>query len=212
MFWSLNLIHLFDFYLMLALLAGTLQRVEQYREIGRLILKGPGRWPRLLELVKQHRMIFLTWTTVLPGLLVLGLSIVQWLASRQVWPHADLTLGQLASHWLAVGPVAGLGLAMITVDLYGILVVTQIDRRQMESYFDQAEYWLNSRTAHVVRVFTLGYINPRQMVNAEVRKALVEASLMLNSTLWWVTLQVGLRVVFGLSLWLTWALTASGAA
>jgi hypothetical protein len=195
---------------MLALLAGTVQRVEQYRNIGRLILTGPARWPRLLELVKQHRMIFLTWTTVLPGLLVLGLSVVQWIASRQVWPHADLTVGQLASHWLAIGPVAGLGLAMMCVDLYGILIVGEIDRPLMESYFDQAEYWLKSRTAHVVRVFTLGYVNPRQMVNTEVRKALVEASLLLNSTLWWVTLQVGLRVAFGLSLWLTWALTEGG--
>jgi hypothetical protein len=56
-----------------------------------------------------------------------------------------------------------------------------------------------------VKVFTFGYINPRQMVAVEVRKALVEASRLLNSTLWWVSAQVGLRIVFGLSLWLTYA-------
>jgi hypothetical protein len=206
-FWNVNLIHFFDFYLMLAFLAGMVRRFEQYQSIGRLVLTGPGRWPRLLQLIKEHRMVFLTWATVLPGLLALGLSVAQLVASRQVWPQADLTTGELAEHWLAVAAVLPLGLAMICVDAYGIVIVGQFDRALMEKYFDQAEYWLRSRTAHVVRVFTFGVVNPREMVNVEVRKALIEASRMLNSTLWWVTLQVGLRVAFGLSLWLSWALT-----
>jgi hypothetical protein len=206
-FWDLNLIHLFDFYLMLALLASIAQRFGRYQAIGRLVLAGPTRWPRLLDLVRHHRMIFLTWPTVLPALLALVLSLVQWIASRRIWPHADLTAGQLAEHWLAILAVVPLGLAMIGVDVYGVVVVGELDRALLEKYFDQAEYWLRSRTAHVVRVFTFGMVNPRQMVNVEVGKALLEASRMLNSTLWWVTAQVGLRVAFGLSLWLTWALT-----
>ena len=32
-FWNLNLIHLFDFYLMLALLAGVVQRFERYQSL-----------------------------------------------------------------------------------------------------------------------------------------------------------------------------------
>jgi hypothetical protein len=206
-FRNLNLIHLFDFYLMLAFLAGTVRRLEQYQSIGRLVLAGPGRWPRLLQLVKQHRTIFLTWATVVPGLLALGLWAAQLVASRWVWPQADLTTGQLAEHWLPLTAVACLGLAMIAVDVYGIVIVGEFDRALMEKYFDQAEYWLCSRTAHVVRVFTLGFVNPRKMVNVEVRNALLQASRMLNTTLWWVTMQIGLRVAFGLSLWLTWALT-----
>jgi len=59
----------------------------------------------------------------------------------------------------------------------------------------------------VVRIFTLGYINPRQMVNVEVRKALLEASQLLQLSLWWISVQVGLRVVFGLSVWGMWVLT-----
>ena len=142
----------------------------------------------------------------LPALLALVLSVVQWIASRKVWPHADLTAGQLTQYWPALGAVVLLGLAMLCVDIYGVVVVGELDRTLLEKYFDQAEYWLRSHTAHVVRVFTFGMINPRQMVNVEVRKALLQASHMLNTTLWWVTAQVGLRVAFGLSLWLTWAL------
>jgi hypothetical protein len=43
------------------------------------------------------------------------------------------------------------------------------------------------------------------MVAVEVRKALIEASKLINSTFWWVSIQTGLRVAFGLALWLTYA-------
>jgi hypothetical protein len=205
---QLNLIHLFDFYLMLMFGLNTTRRLGQYWDSAGLVLRGPGRWPRLFKLVKQHRTVFMTWATILPGLLALALSVVQLLASRLVWPYAGLTLGDLAHHWLAAGAAALVGTAMLAVDLYGVVVVGQVDRAQLEKYFDQAEYWLRSHAAHVVRVVTFGFINPRQMVDQEVRKALTEASQMLNSTLWWVTVQLGLRVAFGLVIWLTWAATA----
>ena len=67
--------------------------------------------------------------------------------------------------------------------------------------------WLTSRTAHVVRFFTLGFVNPRRLVNTEVQKALVDATRQLNTNLWWMTVQMGLRIAFGLSLWLTWAVS-----
>jgi hypothetical protein len=206
-FERINLIHFFDFYLMLVFILGTLRRLGQYWHTAGLVLKGPGRWPLLFKLVKEHRTVLLTWGTVLPGLLALTLSVVQLLASRMVWPHADLTVGELSRHWLAVVAVGLVGAAMMGMDLYGILVVGELDRAEMEKYFDQAEYWLRSRTAHVVRVFTLGFINPRLMVAEEVKKALTEASRTLSSTLWWVTVQLGLRVAFGLSIWLTWGAT-----
>ena len=94
---------------------------------------------------------------------------------------------------------------MTAFDIWGIVSVSAIDQSEMEKYFDQAEYWLRSWTAPVVRVFTLGRINPRQMVAVEVRAALVSSSQMLNSTLWWVVTQAGLRIAFGLSLWLAYA-------
>jgi hypothetical protein len=52
----------------------------------------------------------------------------------------------------------------------------------------------------------LGRINPRLMVAVEVRTALLSSSRMLNSTLWWVVIQAGLRIAFGLSLWASYAL------
>jgi hypothetical protein len=204
-FLDLDLIHLFEFYLAVAFLISTVVRVNQYRSIIGLVGAVPGRWPQLFRLVKKHTTIFLTWTTVLPGVLALTLLAIHTLACRLVWPHANLTVSLLGSNWPAIPVVLLLGGCMLGVDWYVTFTFGKIDRDLMQKYFDQAEYWLRSWTAPVVRVFTLGYVNPRQMVAVEVRKALVEASRLINSTFWWMSLQVGLRVAFGLSLWLTYA-------
>jgi hypothetical protein len=209
---SLNLIHLFDFYLAILFLAGILRRLGQYRTVGEMVLAGRTRWPHLLELVKQYRTIFLTWEVLMPGIIALSLAVSQWLASRLLWPHADLTAGTLAEHWLAFPVCLGLGLAMVYIDVYGIVKIGQLDRTMLEKHFDLAEYWLRSRTAHVVRVFTFGFVNPRKMVNVEVRKALLQVSQMLNNTLWWVSMQIGMRVSFGVALWLSWVLIRSSPA
>jgi hypothetical protein len=214
-FLNLNLIHFLDFYFSFLFFVGTYRRFQQYQLFGKLALASPTRWPRLLKLIGDHRMLFLTWGTVLPALLTLALTLIQLIASRFVWPEAGgqppdgLTVQRLLDHWMALPLVVPLGLAMVAYDLYGLAVVGVIDRETTEKYFDQAEYWLGSHTAHVVRVVTFGYVNPRKMVADEVRKALLDASEMINSSLWWWIRQIGLRFAFGLSLWLTWALTHS---
>ncbi len=53
---------------------------------------------------------------------------------------------------------------------------------------------------------TFGYVNPFNLVTAEVRTALADASKLLNSTLWWTAGQAALRIGYGLSLWVTYAL------
>ena len=210
--WSLNLIHFLDFYFAFMFFAGTLRRLGQYQSVAKLIFGGTTRWPYLLKLVSEYRTIFWTWSMILPALLALALWIVQMLASRFVFPEAGtppdgLTMEQLLAHWPALLLVVPLGVAMVGFDLYSLYLLGQFDRAMLEKYFDQAEFWLRSKTAHVVRVVTFGRINPRRMVAVEVEKALVEIGDMLNFTLWWVSLQIGLRFAFGLSLWLTWALT-----
>jgi len=204
--WHLNLIHLFDFYLAVIFLCSTALRIHQYRHILALVRAVPGRWPRLFQLAKQHGTIFLTWATVLPAVLAFSLSAIHMLACRLVWPQANLTVADVVPFWPTLLLVSVLGLAMLGVDGYAMFNFGEINRDQLQKYFDQAEYWLRSWTAPVVRMVTFGYVNPRRMVAVEVRKALVEASRLLNSTFWWVSVQTGLRVLFGLALWLIFAL------
>ncbi len=202
-----DLIHLFNFYLGLTFLLSTYLRWSQYRSVLALVRAVPGRWPRLLKLVKQHGNVFLTWSTILPAALAFGLFAVNLAATHWAWPQVHLTPTSLLDHPLAIPLNLILGLTMLGVDVYATFTVGQIDEVLLQKYFDQAEYWLRSWTAPVVRVFTFGYVNPRQMVASEVQKALLEASRLMNSTLWWVIAQIGCRVAFGLALWLTYAWT-----
>ena len=211
-FWQLNLIHFLDFYFAFFFFVNTMRRWGQYHAIARLVLASPGRWPRLLQLIQQNKAIVLTWTTFFPGLLALALSILQVLASRLVWPEAGrpphgLTVERLVEHWPFLVIVIPLAVAVLSLDLYSLFFVAALNRQDIEKYFDQAEYWLRSGTAHIVRIFTLGFINPRNMVTVEVRKALHAFNVLLHSTFSWVILQTGMRLLFGLSLWLIWVLT-----
>src|SRR5262249_35214462 len=181
---ELRLIRFFGFYLAVMFLFSTWVRLRQYGTIIRLVRSMPNRWPCLLALVKQHIHIFLTWGTVLPLVLLLSIFTANYLASQWLWPQADeFTLGQLATLYSVWPMVLVLGAGMIAFDIWGVVSVSAIDQTELEKYFDQAEYWLRSWTAPVVRIFTLGRINPRQMVALEVRTALVSSGRMLNTTL-----------------------------
>ena len=209
-FWHLNLIRFLDFLFAWMFFASLYRRFRQYQTIGQLVFAGPGRWPRLLQLIRHHRTVFITWKTLAPALLMLVAWMFQLVASRVVWPTAaapphGLEVQDLFEHWLTLLYIVPLGAAMLAFELWGLIVVGEIDRAEMEKYFDQAEYWLRSPAAHVVKMATFGYINPRKMVHEEVQKALVAASGMVNYNLWWISTQTALRFAFGLALWLTWA-------
>ena len=103
-FTDLNLIHLLNFYLTFMFLLSLYRRTAQYRAVGGLVLAVPGRWPRLFKLVKQHTTIFLTWTTVLPGVLAFTLSVTHMMACRLVWPHATLTVADGRLHLVKPAP------------------------------------------------------------------------------------------------------------
>jgi hypothetical protein len=204
---ELRIFRLFELYLTLVFLVSTFLRFRQYQAVVGLVRGFAHRWPRLLQLVSRHHNIFLTWGTILPLVVSGGLLAAQSIANRWIWPQSDqFTVADLLAAWPALPLLAVTGAAMVAFDAWGTWNVGEIDRAQMEKYFDQAEYWLRSWAAPVVRVFTLGRINPRQMVAAEVRTALEGASRLLNYTLWWISLQAGLRIAFGVSLWGTYAL------
>jgi len=202
---DLNLIHLFTFYLAAAFLLSTVRRLRQYHDVAQLAFAAPNRWPRVLEQIKGHWIMFLTWTTLRPAAIALGLLLVQMICSRMIWPTANLTLRDLLDEWWMTSLVLLALAAMLAVDLYFIIRVGAIDRGETARYLDEAEHWLTSWKAPLIKTVTLGYINPRQMVYIEVQKAVEEGRGLLHRTLWWMSAQAGLRTLYGLLLWLTWA-------
>jgi hypothetical protein len=121
-----------------------------------------------------------------------------------IFPQAVLTVDQLqVERWLV--PIILVPMfPMLAVDLYFIIRVGRFDHDETVKYLDQAETWLGWR-GPLVRVLTLGVLNPRRMVDEEVQKSLAEMRTTLASSLWWVVVQMGLRLTFAVTLWTIWA-------
>jgi hypothetical protein len=206
-FASLNLIDLLTWYLVASLLVSTLLRLRNYREMIGLVLAFAKRWPRLLELVKQHRAVFLQWPTIVPLACTAILLLVNSLASLFVWSQAHVSMADLALHGYSCTAVVVTGPAMVVLDVRLVFRVVLFDRAALEADFDRAEHWLGTWKAPALRWLTLGFFDPHRMVQSQVRQALVKANEVVNGQLWLWALQFTLRFAFGLALWMSWFMT-----
>jgi hypothetical protein len=202
---ALNLIDVFNYYLILALVVGTGLRIRSYRAILGVIFTFSERWPKLLVLAKQHRVIFLRWPTLLPIGLTVALMLGNTLASHFVWSEAKVALDDLWTRGVALLAITNSGALMVFLDFKAIFGSGHFDREALEENLDKAEHWLQSWHAPALRFLTLGLINPRKIVNTQVLEALVKASLVVNGQMGRWSLQIGMRAAFGLALWMTWA-------
>jgi hypothetical protein len=203
---SLNLIHLFTFYLAVMFLLGTWRRMRQYHDVAQIVVAAPGRWPKLVDQLKKHWLIFATWNTLRPAALAIGLLLIQAICSRLIWPQAAITLRELLVEWWMLPIVLAFAAGMVALDVYFLFKVAQIDRKETEKYMDEAEHWLTSWKTPIISTVTFGFINPKKIVDSEVQKVMQQGKGLLNWALWWVSAQAGLRILSGLTLWLSWAL------
>jgi hypothetical protein len=200
-----NLIRVFDFYLAVMFFISLLRRWDVYLDALYILFKVRGRWPKLLQRLGEHKSVLLNWSFFRPAVVALLLMLFQLICSRLIWPRAVLTVPGLRQEWWWVPVILVTFVPMVAVDVYFIVRVGRFDRGETVKYFDQAENWLGWK-GPLVRVFTLGFVNPRKMVDAEVQKSLDELGRVVNAGLWWVSAQIALRVTFGLTLWTVWAL------
>jgi hypothetical protein len=200
-----NLIRLFDFYLTLLFLISFLRRWDVYLNAVRLLIAVRGRWPKLIQRLGEHKSMILNRSFFRPALLALVLTIAQLIASRMIWPQAVLTGPELQQEWWWLPIVIATLLPMLLVDGYFIFRAAAFDHDQTVKYFDLAEKWLGWK-GPLVRLATLGFVDPGKMVDQELKKSLTEYQSTLASSLWWVNVQMGLRLLFGLTLWFVWAI------
>lgn len=201
----LNLIRVFDFYVTLMFVISLVRRWDVYLNAARILIGVHGRWPRLISRLAEHRSLILNWSFFRPALLALGLMAVQLIVSRMIFPRARLTGGQVYDEWWSVAAMVVPLLPMLAVDLYFVIRVGKFDHGETVKYFDQAETWLGWKRP-LVRALTLGMVDPQKMVDDEVKKSLTGYRSALNASLWWVSVQISLRLVFGLTLWTVWAI------
>lgn len=200
----INLIRVFDFYLALMFVISLVRRWEVYWSAVRLVVAVRGRWPRLMAMLAEQSSLLLNWEFFRPAALALGLMLIQMVCSRAIWPDADLSGAELRRSWGWFASVLVVLVPMLAVDIYFVVSVGRFDHSETVKYLDQAETWLGWR-APLVRIATLGLVDPRRMVDAEVAKGMAELGATARSSLWWVSAQIGCRVAFGLTLWLAWA-------
>ena len=209
---TLNLIDVFNYYLLLAFLVSTGMRIRSYRAILGLVFASPSRWPKLLALVKKHRTIFLGWPMLLAIGLALTLMLSNSLAIHLVWAPAKVTFEELWGRWLPLVAVILSGGMMLLLDCLAISRVGNFDRTALEQDLDKAESWLKSWMSPALRMVTFGFVNPRRIVGAEVQRVLVDANWILIGGMQRYSIRIGMQLAFGLSLWLTWAFALRGPA
>ncbi|MGL6095582.1 MAG: hypothetical protein ACRC7O_07285 [Fimbriiglobus sp.] len=205
---STNLIAVFSFYLASVALISFARRYLVYLDAVRLVVALRGRWPRVVDRLKAQYGVLVTREVLAPTGVAVGLMFAQLVCSRVIWPAAALPAGVV---WDSAWRSAVLLIAavpMLLVDGYFLLRVGTFDRGATVQYLDLAEHWLTSWKGPAVRVATLGYLNPRRMVDDEVRKGLEQVGQMVGWSMRWVAIQVACRVGFGLAVWLVWAIGA----
>lgn len=202
-----NLLRLFDFYLAVMLMVGFYRRRAVYRDV-LLITFGffLRRWPRLLRRFAQHRRELFNWQTMRPLVFAIILMAVQMLASRILFPNASVTLNQLLDSWWQLALVIVTFVPMAAVDLYFIIRVGSFDHKETVRSFNQAETWAGTWKAKAIRAITLGKVDPNRMVDEQVKEGLQQLGSTMAWAMWWVSTQVTLRLMFGLTLWLMWVL------
>lgn len=201
----MNLLRLFEFYLAAMFVMSTVRRAELYRSVVRLTVSLFRRYQRLLDVLREEGKMLVTWSAGLPLFLTLLLWAMQSILTRLIFPNAELLLGELTARWWFIPALLFPVAAMLTVDVYFLIRVGDIDVVQTERYFMQAETWLGTWRARALKAATFGYVDPHHIVKGEVKKALTTGHEMLRTLLWWCVLQTGLRVAVGTMLWVIWA-------
>jgi hypothetical protein len=209
-FEAANLIRVFDFYLASMFLLSFARRYVVYWDAVRLLVSLRGRWPKLLDRLRQHHGVLVTREVIRPLLVALGLTLIQMICSRVIWPQAELTVHEVGQSWWRLAAVLVAAVPMVAVDVYFLVRVGRFDRTETEKYLDLAEHWLASWKTPLIRLGTLGYVNPDRMVEDELKKGLREIGQTVGWASRWVAIQVGCRVAFGLVIWLTWAWGGGG--
>jgi hypothetical protein len=202
-----NLIRLFDFYLLMMFIIGVIRRWGIYKNVTILTVAVLFRQPNLVRRLGANRDLILNRTVIFPVAIALLLMMIQLILSRLIWPTATVTLRDESESWWRIAMVIITFVPMLCVDIYFLFRVGRIDRGEAFKQLHRAEYWLTSWQGQAVSYMTFGLVNPRKMVDEQLRDGLTWFRTLVAWSMWWVVIQVTLRVTFGVVVWLLWAFT-----
>ena len=203
---QLNVMGIYERYLILTFLLSLLMRFQQYRTNLGFAWQFPQRWPSVLEVVKARKGIFLTWTTLLPVGVTLAVLLGHSLFYRLIWQAADVTPTTLSNEWYLLPFLILVCLTMLALDLQALFSTTQTDFDEIETALGRGEYVLSSRAMVALRVGSFGLFSPRRYIENRIEESLHSVRLVLLTQLRRWSFHTAVRIAFGFLLWFAYAL------
>ncbi|MCA9068459.1 MAG: hypothetical protein KDA84_06030 [Planctomycetaceae bacterium] len=195
----------YERYLFLTFLLSFLIRFRQYQSNVQFAWQFPQQWPSVLEVIKEHRSIFLRWTTILPVAITLGILLAHTICYRLVWSEAKVSPSDLSDDTVVLVFLLPVSLWMIFLDLKTLFTASQLDFAEIEKNLTKGEFALNSRAMTAVRFASLGLFNPRKYVENRVADSLHGVRLALIAQLRRWSFHTAVRITFGFLLWFGYA-------
>ncbi len=202
---QINLMVTYERYLVLTFILSVLLRFRQYKSNLQFALQFPQQWPGVLEVIKQHSTIFLTWTTLLPVGLTLAVLLSHTVCYRLIWSEASVTPQMLKGDFLVLALLIPVSLWMIFLDLKGLFNTSQMDIAEIEKTLSQGEFALTSKALGALRFASFGLFNPRKLVENRVADSMQNIRLALLVQLRKWSFHTAVRITFGFLLWLSYA-------
>jgi hypothetical protein len=198
---SINLMISYERYLMLTFVLSLLLRFRQYHTNVRFAWAFPQQWPNVLEVIKKHSSIFLRWTTLLPVAITLGILLMHTVCYRLIWSEAVVTPQGLRQDLVVAVFLIPVSLWMICLDLTTLFRASQLDFSEIEKNLSKGEFALTSRALSALRFASLGFFNPRKLVETRVADSLHGVRLALLAQLRRWSFHTAVRITFGFLLW-----------
>lgn len=203
---QMNVMGVYERYLILTFVLSLLMRFKQYRTNISFAWQFPQRWPSVLEVVKAHKGIFLTWTTLLPVGVTLAVLLAHSLCYRLIWQAADVTPTTLGNEWYLLPFLVLVCLTMLALDLQALFSTTQTDFDEIETALSRGEYVLSSRAMVALRVGSFGLFSPKKYIENRIEESLQAVRLVLLTQLRRWSFHTAVRIAFGFLLWWAYAL------
>ena len=200
----LNLITLFEWYLLLTFLFSLAIRYQLYRSYVALFWSMPERWPAMYDVVKKHSRSLLNWTMTIPVGIMLAIYLIHMLSYRLIWDEAQISPPDLWASSEVFLPVIALMAAMFYFDFKGLFQVTPVNFTDLETNLRHGEIALNSNVSKWVRRLTLNRVDPQQIVETRVADTIQWIRSAFLEQLRYQSFHTMVRIAFGFLLWTAW--------
>ena len=193
----------YEYYLFLVVIVSIALRYHLLRDILLLARKFPERWPKLLQMLLEHKWSLINKVTIIPVSIAIVMALLHTVCNRWLWMASELKISELSYHPMLCIPLIVFSGWMLFLDIQVLSRATQFKKDELEQLLDRGEFALSTPVDWTVRLFTLGLISPTRVVEHKLEEALeLECDQIVTQMRGWY-LRTAVRVLFGTCCWIT---------